>query len=651
MVIGTRTAVNVNDLPMQVSVISADDIDNSGATNISEILTDSGEIYIRTSGSSGGRITLRGMAHADTLFLIDGMRINGELNKTYELDRIPAGMIDRIEIVKGSASLLYGSEAMGGVVNIITRKDQNGFSGDVQLLHGANRNGLDVNLFGSRGDTGYRLFASQLERDRFTQREIADLSVSKTAISELSGAHFAPLQAALDDQYIVNRDYQDEMSLSNIGAGLNHRFSETLGLDFNLSYMKEDKERDFISANYQSNYLDNRDRTILVQRLPSEQVDDNRRFSAAASLDYAPLSQLDLRYTLFYSRYDKDTAAYTPFWQEVGYESRDASISNLDQSTTEYLNHDLLGTWTFSASSRLLVGGEHRSIEREAESFSVSDGSHKALFVQHEYQPLERLNLVYGARHESDPVGESATSVSLGASYELTDTLRLKTNYSEGFRSADPEELYINQFNINGRQLVGAAVIDGSKTEAWILRPETSETIEAGILSIGDRYRFELFGFDTRFHDRISRTRLDSTTTTYENIERSRIKGYEGSLTVAMNDRLSGRLTYAGTDAKNQTDNSSIFRTPESLTSLRLSYFPLSNLELRSITKHTGKQVDADGDIPSFSTTNIKLIYNNFARNLDLAFGVDNVLRQNLPEQLGAIRKSNYYVSVKYNFF
>jgi len=114
VVIGTRTAVNINDLPMQVSVISAADIDNSGATNITEILADSGEIYIRTSGSSGGRITLRGMAHADTLFLLDGMRINGELNKTYELDRIPAGMIDRIEVVKGSASLLYGSEAMGG---------------------------------------------------------------------------------------------------------------------------------------------------------------------------------------------------------------------------------------------------------------------------------------------------------------------------------------------------------------------------------------------------------------------------------------------------------------------------------------------------------------------------------------------------------
>lgn len=206
VVIGTRTAVNLNDLPMQVSVITSADINNSGATNISEILTDSGEIYIRTSGSSGGRITLRGMAHADTLFLIDGMRVNGELNKAYELDRIPAGVIDRIEIVKGSASLLYGSEAMGGVVNIITRRGQNDFSGDVQLLHGANRNGIDVNLFGNRGDTGYRLFASQLERDRFTRSEIADLSVNKTAISELSGTSFAPLQAALADQYVVNRD-------------------------------------------------------------------------------------------------------------------------------------------------------------------------------------------------------------------------------------------------------------------------------------------------------------------------------------------------------------------------------------------------------------------------------------------------------------
>lgn len=650
VIIGTRTAVNRNDLPMQVSVITADDILNSGSVNVAEILNDSGEVYIRTSGSSGGRITLRGMAHADTLFLIDGMRINGELNKSYELDRIPAGMIERIEILKGSASLLYGSEAMGGVANIITRKQDDGFGGDIQLLHAANRDGIDLSLFANRGDTSYRLFASHLERDAFTRRETAQLSVRNTPISELNGDEYALLRTTLDDEYPVSRDYQDEMSLSHVSAGLQHDFSDQLTLDLDASYLREDKQRDFISANYATSLEDNRGRPILVQRLPSERFDDNSRLTMAAALEYSPLAELDIRYSLFFSRYDKDTRAYTPFWEEVGYSSREASMSNLDQAVTEHLNQDLIASYRFSSRNRVLVGAEHRTINRDSEGFVVNNGTHEAVFAQHEYKPLEPLSLVYGARHERDPVGESKTSVSLGGSYALREGLWLKSSFSQGFRSADAEELYINQTNVNGRLLLGSTIIDGDKSEAWNLRPETSETVELGMLAAGSRYRFELFGFDTRFNDRISRTRLDSVITTYDNIERSRIRGFESSLALDVNDSFSTRFTYANTDAENKTDGSTIYRTPESLASVRLSYFPLPNLELRSISRYTGGQVDADGNIPSFTSSNVKLVYSGFMQQVDLAAGVDNVFRENLPEQLGAIRKSAYYVSARYNF-
>ncbi len=650
VVIGTRTAVHRNDLPMQVSVITADDIRNSGSLNVAEVLNDSGEIYIRTSGSSGGRITLRGMAHADTLFLIDGMRINGELNKTYELDRIPAGMIERIEILKGSASLLYGSEAMGGVANIITRKQDDAFGGDIQLLHGANRDGVDLSLFANRGDTRYRLFASHLERDAYTRRETAQLSVRNTPVSELEGDEYLPLRNTLDDEYQVNRDYQDEMSLSHVSAGLQHSFNQRLTLDLDASYLREDKQRDFISANYVTSFEDNRGRPILVQRLPSERFDDNSRLTMAAALEYAPLAELDIRYSVFFSRYDKDTRAYTPFWQEAGYSSREASLSNLDQAVTEHLNQDLIASYRFSSRNRVLIGAEHRTINRDSEGFVVNNGTHEAVYAQHEYKPIEPLSLVYGARHERDPVGVSKTSVSLGGSYALREGLWLKSNFSQGFRSADAEELYINQTNVNGRLLLGSTIIVGDKTEAWNLRPETSETIELGILASGNRYRFELFGFDTRFDDRISRTRLSNVITTYDNIEKSRISGFESSLTLDVTDSFSTRLTYANTDAEDKTDGSTIYRTPESLASVRLSYFPLSNVELRSITRYTGRQVDADGDIPSFTSSNVKLVYNGFLQQVDLAAGIDNVFRESIPKQLGAIRKSAYYVSARYNF-
>lgn len=650
VIIGTRTAALRDDLPMQVSVITQDDIRNSGSVNVAEILSDSGEIYIRQSGSSGGRITLRGMSHSDVLFLIDGMRVNGELNKTYELDRIPAGMIERIEIVKGSASLLYGSEAMGGVINIITRKGQDDFGSDIQLLHGANRDGIDLNMFASRGDTRYRLFASHLERDAFTRSETAQLTIKNIPISQVSGDAFAPLRSSLADEYVVNRDYQDNMSLSYLSAGLQHRFSEQLTFDLHASYLHEVKGRDFISANYLTAYQDNKGRPIQVQRLPSEQLDDNSRLTIAAAIEYSPLKELDIHYSAFFSRYDKDTRAYTPLWQEVGYGSREASMSNLDQSVTKHMTHNLTASYSLSPQNRVLVGAEHRTINRHSAGFVVNNGAHEAIFAQHEFKPFEPLNLVYGARHEQDPAGESKTTLSLGGSYALRRGLWLKSNFSQGFRSADAEELYINQTNINGRQLLGSTIIDGNKTESWSLRPETSETIELGMLATGKNYRFELFGFDTHFNDRISRTRIDNNITTYDNIDKSRIRGFETSLKLNISDNFSTHFTYAKTEAKNTTDDSRIYRTPESLASVQLSYFLMPELELRSISKYTGRQVDADGNIPSFTSSNVKLIYSGFMRQVDLAAGIDNVFREKIPEQLGAIRESAYYVSARYNF-
>ncbi|DAB31865.1 MAG TPA: TonB-dependent receptor, partial [Sulfurospirillum sp. UBA11407] len=75
--IGTKTQSSIKDLPMQVEVIGEEEIQNSGASNVGELLNSTGDIYLNTSGSNGATMSIRGMAHADTLILIDGKRVNG----------------------------------------------------------------------------------------------------------------------------------------------------------------------------------------------------------------------------------------------------------------------------------------------------------------------------------------------------------------------------------------------------------------------------------------------------------------------------------------------------------------------------------------------------------------------------------------------
>lgn len=654
--VGTKTKSSIFDLPMQTMVITSEEIENSGASNVGEIFKDEGSIYLSTSGGNGATISIRGMAYGDTLYLIDGKRITGEFSKTYELDRIPADMIERIEIVKGSSSLLYGSDAMGGVINIITKKPTKSFGGNIQAIHGKNKNSVDFFVHGVKEKFSYRVYSNYLDRDAFTKKEITDVKVMQGGVekspSNLTGSgNWASLRNALDDSYTVNHDYQDDLELKTIGGGVTYLLNDAFTLDVDVSYLKEDKYSDSISTIYQSNYVQSGN-SIKVKYIPIEQLDDNERYTLDSSLSYHPNENLEVKYTLAYSRYEKSRKIYTSLWEELGYASKEDSLSSENESTIEHINNDLLATYTLSENNRILAGAEYRITDVKSNAFSVDDRNYKALFAQHEYKLFEKLGFVYGARYDKDSIGESETSVSLGATYEITKDTRIKANYSQGFRSPDDRELFVDQTSPSGKKMLGSTVIDATvgKTTSWDLKPETSETIEAGFLTKGNIWNFEFTLFKTDIDDRISGVDY-SDYMSFENISKSEIKGYESSFAITPIDDLMIKATYSDIDAINKTDNIQLQYTPEKLASLTLSYFLKPNLEIRSITKYVGEQSNSDDEkIGGFGITNLKLIYTRATSNMSFFAGVDNVFDKNIPEDLGAIEHSNYYIGMNYTF-
>lgn len=660
--IGTKTASSVSDLPMQVAVIGAEDIENSGASNVGEILNSEGSIYLQTSGSNGATMSIRGMAHGDTLYLIDGKRVTGEFSKTYELDRIPASMIERIEIVKGSSSLLYGSDAMGGVINIITKKPKESFGGDVTLTHGKNKNGADLFVYGSKDNTSFRLYSNYLKRDAFRKKQNTDVKIMHSGTEKSpsdgtlpGGAPWGTLQSALSDSYLVNRDYQDELELKSIGGGITHLVNDYFKIDFDMSYLKEDKKSEYISNSYASNYTAGGNK-IMTRYMPAEQTDDNKRITLGSGLTWNPNDNLELKYNISYSKYEKDRKVYTPLWAELGYASKEASLSGLNLSTIKHINNDLLATYSIDENNRILTGVDYRITDVKSTAYTKDDRKYKAIFAQHEYRLLEKLNLVYGARYDKDTIGDGETSVSFGGTYDIASNTKLKANYSQGFRAPDDRELFVDQTNPNGRKMLGATVTDttAGKTTTWDLKPETSETIELGFITKGDIWSFDITAFKTDIKDRISQMTKGAGATqyqTFENVSKSEIKGYESSFAISPRDDLMIKVTYSDIDAKNKTDNTKLTYTPENLASLTLSYFPRGDIELRSITKYVGKQTNLDDEkIGGFSSTNVKVVYSDAFKNTDLFAGVDNVFGKKIPDDLGAIEKANYYVGMKYRF-
>src|SRR5258706_7625399 len=158
VITATRFADSRRDLPIGVTVITADDIRKSASSNLGDILAQFGLLQIRDlAGTQNPQLDLRGFGitgDQNTLVLLDGLRITESDLESAQLSAIPLDSIDRIEIVRGGGAVLYGAGATGGTINIITRRNR---PGEVRALALARAGGYGTEevrgSFARHGDT------------------------------------------------------------------------------------------------------------------------------------------------------------------------------------------------------------------------------------------------------------------------------------------------------------------------------------------------------------------------------------------------------------------------------------------------------------------------------------------------------------------
>lgn len=133
---------------MTTSVIKEEDIKKGGAYNVRDVLKPLTRLNVMEAGMTGNQVSIRGMGTSSTLILIDGRRLAGEDSgstmNVYELNRMSLDEVECIEVMRGAGSGLYGSNAMGGVINIIIKKNKKAggyvgtwLGGREQALYGA----------------------------------------------------------------------------------------------------------------------------------------------------------------------------------------------------------------------------------------------------------------------------------------------------------------------------------------------------------------------------------------------------------------------------------------------------------------------------------------------------------------------------------
>lgn len=122
VVTAARREQRLKDVVVETVVLSRADVERSGASDLAGVLTTAAGVQVEGGVPSGAGVLLQGLGGRRVLVLLDGQPMVGRINGNLDLSRVPSALVERIEIVRGPQSTLYGSEAMGGVINVITRR-------------------------------------------------------------------------------------------------------------------------------------------------------------------------------------------------------------------------------------------------------------------------------------------------------------------------------------------------------------------------------------------------------------------------------------------------------------------------------------------------------------------------------------------------
>ncbi|KXO83737.1 TonB-dependent receptor plug domain-containing protein [Stutzerimonas stutzeri] len=481
VVTATRSSVSLADAPAAMTVITAEQIRARGATNLLEALR--GTPGITLNGRQvGGRKTLsiRGAEDRHTLVLIDGRRISSTDDtighSDYQYGWVGIEQIERIEVVRGPMSALYGSEAIGGVINIITRQAQREWSGGVTLRG-------DV----GQGDTGngHRLAA----RASGPLAESLDVAMAVEEVRRES----TPWE---QDRRVSEMEGQDRQTGS---LAISYRPFEGQTLKLDLLRSDETRDRDQQYAYYaRPIYLD----TYELER---------RQNSLAWNADWGDL-QSQLRFTR--SEFDvtnKRTHNLAP--------TRPQSIRDdvWDGSLNFHIGED----------HALTVGGEHR--DERLENAGLIGGSdsatHQAVFIQDEIALATGWALTLGARLDDHEIFGRETSPRAWLVWRATPELTFKAGYGEAFRAPTLKQISPNYVGAEGpHTFLGNADI----------KPETSRSFELGVDWHDERGAYTANLYRNEIDDLIYYRRLRTepgipprTIYQYDNIEQARIEGLE----------------------------------------------------------------------------------------------------------------------------
>ncbi|NOQ27920.1 MAG: TonB-dependent receptor [Bacteroidales bacterium] len=385
VITGTRTERELKNVPILTNIVGRNQIESTGSASILDALSLSLPSINFHSGTMGASMQLAGLEGKYTVFLIDGEKISGEINGNIDYNRIKTANIERIEIVKGASGLLYGSNAIGGVVNIITKKPKQAVEATI----------------GSR----YSNF-NQIDADASVGINIKKFS-SKTSFSYNKTDGYDLVPYSVDSS---KRRTQEAFDSKTLNQKLEYKASEKLNFEATGNYYERER------FNSEGKGIHKKDYDYTYNLKSTYRINTKNTVSAA--------------------------------WHSDKYITKDVEEFFDDREFVDYENTSsnarVTGTFNILEKNTLNTGIEY--VEDKLFSKRIEEKrkqiSEIIFYTQDEYDVCSYFTAIAGIRANINSVYGFHAVPQVSGMFKLS-SMKIRAGYSMGYRSPGLKELYM----------------------------------------------------------------------------------------------------------------------------------------------------------------------------------------------------------------
>ena len=577
VVTATRTENDVKNVPASTQIITSSDIKKSGATNVRDAITDFANITMTKKVRGGGHeIIVRGMSTDKSLIMVNGHRVANEadgsgLGNANALDRINVDNIEKIEIVKGPSSALYGSEAMGGVINIITKGSK-----EAEVRTGLVNSSEDFTNWWHLDSGEIGKFSATLDmRFNKIRRDGDDTDFLSDSFGTAQTYNFNANYHFNDHNYLnfyvdhytqnLKRDLYNK-KLFNAKAEFPDEMKDAMKARYGVEYVTGDASIDDGLANYhykQQTYgLSWNGKTArndwqIQTYLSKFDWQSDIFYSGLQTHGHIPAGQPSYMANMWDGMFKK---FFTPSYANdvnvnsnklFAIEARNSTRVNNNHRLTygaEYVKNTVKGT-NFGDDNQFGVTHIGSVSKNEVtKEISEKEIDTYAAYLQDEIN-YGKWFIVPAIRYDHHENFGSHTSPKLGLTYKANDTFRVKANYGKGFKAPTIQNLYCKLVTSMGQ--AGIITVNPNAN----LRPETSDSWDVGVEKEWGKISTSLVYFDTKLENMITTEKIGDHTHRCINVGNVRVKGIEHTLGYELNPMWKFKVNSTWLDAVNKDKN------------------------------------------------------------------------------------------------